>query len=290
MATTLVCVGLTTFDLVQQVAALPLPNQKITALDAWHDVGGPAANAARVASRLGCRVRLVTALGVGPFAALARERLGEIEVIDIAPPEHEFPISNVVLTPDGDRTIISRNAASLVGARLPDPEVLRDADVVLHDGHLLATSLALSNQAAPIQLLDGGSWKPGLDELLTRLDIAVVSGDFAFPGRRPDQALEDLLDAGVPRVARTRGAEPVELRIAGQVPVELPVPRLPAVDTTGAGDVLHGALAACLAQGTDFTASLRQAIEVASRSVTGRGVLAGFEGDAHSGASLRTSQ
>ena len=48
------------------------------------------------------------------------------------------------------------------------------------------------------------------------------------------------------------------------------------VDTTGAGDVLHGALAARLAQGLDLTAALREAIEMASRSVAGRGVLFGL--------------
>ena len=48
MAPVVVCVGLTTFDLVQRVAALPGPNQKVAAEQQWYDVGGPAANAARV--------------------------------------------------------------------------------------------------------------------------------------------------------------------------------------------------------------------------------------------------
>lgn len=272
----MVCVGLSTVDVVQEVPELPRPNQKVTSTHSWQDVGGPAANAARVAAALGCRVRLITALGDSDLASFARARLAGIEVIDIAPAEHQIPISAVALTPDGGRTIISRNASCLANALPADVQWLRDADVVLHDGHLLATSIALAGNAAPIHLLDGGSWKPGLERLLPNLDIAVVSADFALPGRTPEQALDDLAEIGIPRLARSRGPAPVELRIAGRPSTELPVPQVEAVDTMGAGDVLHGALAAKLAQGSDFTASLREAIEIASRSVTGRGVLSGL--------------
>ena len=126
-------------------------------------------------------------------------------------------------------------------------------------------------------MLDGGSWKPRLPILLPRLDIAVVSADFAFPGQPPERALAALADYGIARLARSRGAQPVQAMIADQAR-EFPVPRVEVVDTTGAGDVLHGALIAHLAHGRDFTASLQQAIVAASASVTGRGVLAGFDG------------
>lgn len=54
MAPVIVCVGLTTIDIAQVVDALPAADSKITADRAWLDVGGPAANAARVAHREGC--------------------------------------------------------------------------------------------------------------------------------------------------------------------------------------------------------------------------------------------
>ena len=271
MAPVVVCVGLTTFDLVQRVAALPGPNQKVAAEQQWYDVGGPAANAARVAAALGCRVRLVTALGTGPFAELAARRLTGIEIVELAGAGHRLPVSAIAITPDGARSVISRNAA---GAQVAPPGtgVVRDADVVLHDGHLLAASVRLGAQHRPIQLLDGGSWKPGLERLLPSLDIAVVSADFAFPGGTPEQALDRLSAHGIPRLARSAGADPVELRIAGHPNRRLPVPQVAVVDTLGAGDVLHGALAARLARGRDFTTALGEAIRLASRSVAGRGL------------------
>ena len=276
MSPLVVCVGLTTLDMVQAVDALPGSNQKVVATDFWWDVGGPAANAARVAARLGCEVRLVTALGGTELAELARTRLAGVEVIDLAPHDHQLPVSMIMVPPDGARSVVSRNAAGLSDAPLPASTVVDGAGVVLHDGHLLEASVALAGRPAPIHLLDGGSWKPGLQELLPLLDIAVVSADFALPGRSPEQALDDLTGLGIPRVARTRGSDPV-LAVIGEHRRSFDVPPVEALDTTGAGDVLHGALAAHLALGLDFTAALGAAIDQASRSVAGRGVLFGLE-------------
>lgn len=276
MAPLVVCVGLTTLDIAQAVDALPEPNQKIVSTRFWYDVGGPAANAARVASRLDCQVRLVTAIGDSDLAGLVRTRLAGIEVVDVAQAGHQLPVSTILVTHDGARSVVSRNTAALVGADLPSSRVIDGAEVVLHDGHLMDASVALASQPVPIHLLDGGSWKPGLPMLLPRLDIAVVSADFALPGHRPQDALADLVGYGIPRVARTRGSRPVQAVIGDQTR-DFGVPQVDVVDTTGAGDVLHGALAAHLAHGLDFTVSLQRAIAEASRSVTGPGVLAGLE-------------
>lgn len=276
MSPLVVCVGLTTLDLVHAVDALPARNQKVVSTHFWYDVGGPAANAARVASSLDCRVRLVTALGASDLADLMRARLIGVDVIDLASPDHQLPVSTIMVTPDGKRSVVSRNASALLGAQAPAAQLVEGAEVVLHDGHLLDASLALASQPAPIHLLDGGSWKAGLQLLLPRLDIAVVSADFALPGRRPADALTDLADYGIARLARSRGELPVQA-VIGDRTRDFPVPKVEVVDTTGAGDVLHGALAAHLAHGRDFTSSLQHAIVAAARSVTGQGVLAGFE-------------
>ncbi len=267
MAPVIVCVGLTTIDIAQVVTQLPAANSKITATDAWLDVGGPAANAARVASHDGCQVRLVTALGDSALAALARERLAGIEIIDVAPPGHRLPASTVFITPDGSRAVVSRNATALDSIRQPDPAVLDGAEVVLHDGHLLDVSFALATNPSPIHVLDGGSWKPGLEKLLPLIDVAVISADFALPRSTPERALDDLAGLGIPRLARTCGGDAVQAMIGEQLGL-FPVPRVEVVDSTGAGDVLHGSLVAQLAGGIDFTKALRNAIVEASESVT----------------------
>lgn len=272
-----VCVGLTTLDVVQWVDALPQPNQKVVATDFNFDLGGCAANAARVAVALGCHVRLVTALGDSDLARLARSRLAGVQIIDVAPPDHPLAVSSVLVTPDGARAVVSRNTQALPAARIPQGDVLADAAVVLHDGHLLAASVELAERQRPdaktLHLLDGGSWKRGLERLLPFIDIAVVSADFRVPGGRAADSLNALTGFGIPMLARSRGADPVQTRVKEE-PGEIPVPQVEAVDTLAAGDVLHGALAAYLALGQDFITALTGAVAIASLSVTGPGAMA----------------
>ncbi|MGM0384509.1 MAG: PfkB family carbohydrate kinase [Actinomycetota bacterium] len=265
-----VCCGLTTLDLVYEVDAPPAPDEKVVARDLLLDVGGPAANAARVARSLGCRVTLVTALGEGPLAELLRDALEGIDVEDVAPPGHRPPVSTVLVS-GGMRAVISMNATRLSSPAAPLP---RDgADALLVDGHLMGPAVALATAARragiPV-VLDGGSWKEGTWDLLPNVEIAAVSADFALPGGR--DVLPGLLDAGAGVAVRTNGPNPIDvLTPAGGFMVEVPTATV--VDSLGAGDVFHGALAAAVAGGADLGDAIGQAAAAASASVAHRGVL-----------------
>jgi ribokinase len=56
----------------------------------------------------------------------------------------------------------------------------------------------------------------------------------------------------------------------------LPAPEVTTIDTTGAGDVFAGVLAAALDAGTDLRAATTWAVRAASLKVTRRGTIAGF--------------
>ena len=272
-------VGLTTVDLVHRVERAPGPNEKIVATRADLAAGGPAANAAVTFAALGGSAVLLTALGTGPVASVARgDLLGcRVQVADAtaAPvpgggPVKDTPLSAVtVVESSGDRSLVSRNAegvcvdvpadlAALVGA----------AAVALLDGHHPALALAAAREASaagvPV-VLDAGSWKSVLPELLPHVTAAVCSADFAPPGTAgvPDATARVLLEAGPGFVAVTAGPGPVRWWTRGaQGAVE--VPEVHVRDTLGAGDVLHGAFAFALASGLrDPVLALRFAIDVA---------------------------
>jgi ribokinase len=59
-------------------------------------------------------------------------------------------------------------------------------------------------------------------------------------------------------------------------PVDIRAPRVRAVDATGAGDALNGALAAGLAAGLDLEAAAERAVVAASLSVTRAGAREGY--------------
>lgn len=271
MAVSVVCCGLTTVDMIYSVDVNPTQNQKVAAKSVRRGVGGPAANAARTAAALGAEVRLVTALGSGLLTEMARERLAGIDVVDLAPPEYEVPVSSVTLDAAGNRQVVSHNARGLT--RTAPPPMLGRVDALLVDGHLMDTAIRMADGAAragiPV-IFDGGSYKPGTEELLEHVDVAAVSADFAFP--RGGDTLRQVLDLGADLAIQTHGAKPVVIEtVRGRKWV--PVPQVDVVDTLGAGDVFHGALALAYARGDTAQAAVSYAIEIATRSVQARGAL-----------------
>jgi sugar/nucleoside kinase (ribokinase family) len=235
-----VVVGLCTVDLVQRVDELPAPGEKVQSTSVELAAGGPAANAAVAAAALGGEVRLSTVLGAHPLADLALRDLRAcgVAVTDVLPYRVEPPpVSAVsVRTRDGERTVVSRNAAGVAAATDVD---LAGAGALLVDGHhpelALRAAKAAREQGVPV-VLDAGSWKPVLAELLSYVDVCACSAAFLAPAPLTN-----------PVVIRTAGPDPVRWS-AGGAEGEVAVPPVAVVDTVGAGDVWHGAAALAVAR------------------------------------------
>lgn len=279
----MVCCGLTTIDVTQVVERVPGPDEKVVASSLAVEVGGPAANGARTAAALGAPTTLVTALGAGGLADLARAELAAagVTVLDLAD-DGDPPVSTVLVTRGtGERAVVSTNA---VGRRVaaPPPDVLDGAGALLVDGHLLGAQVRLAEAAraaGTAVILDGGSWKDGLEALLAHVDLAVLSADLVPPGAAStagtpddDAVLAAVARLGPALVARSHGGGPVAVLHDG-ARTKLSVPAVEVVDTLGAGDVLHGATAAALAAGEPWLDALASGVTVASRSVQHPGAL-----------------
>ena len=320
VSTVLAC-GVAVLDVQQTVDRLPGPDEKLVASDLLVCSGGPAANAAVTAAALGVDARLVTRIGDSPLGRLISADLAAhgVEVVDRAGPFEQPAVSTVLVTRGtGQRAVVSVNASRPRSAIPEDvagdwgQALVAGADALLVDGHHLdlAIPVATAARAAGIPvLLDGGSWKPGLERLLALVDIALISEVFGVPaeqlpaeqvlteqvpaeqlraelgGSRPREAGGDVLAAvaalGPPVVARSRGPRPLEvLTHSGRA--EAPVPVVEVVDTLGAGDVLHGALSAWLAvRGTGgLLDGLAWAARLAADSCTAAGAR-GWLADEH---------
>jgi sugar/nucleoside kinase (ribokinase family) len=273
-------VGLTTLDLIYGVPHFPHANEKQVATELAIAAGGPATNAAVAFRHLGNQSVLLSAVGQHPLSMLVRTDLAtqQVELKDLCPERTDpLPLSSILVTQStGDRSVVSRNAVNLqMPANRVSMACLENIDIVLMDGHQLEVSLAIA-QMASLQnisvVLDGGSWKPGLERLLPFIDYAVCSANF-FP---PDcttsaDAMQYLIEvigsrnlkkAIPPGIAITRGEQPIRYFHQGQMD-EVFVPAIQAVDTLGAGDVFHGAFCYAILQ-VPFTTALQQAIAVAS--------------------------
>ncbi|WP_265582727.1 PfkB family carbohydrate kinase [Streptomyces ferrugineus] len=279
--------GLCTLDVIQLVDHVPAPDEKLTAREQTVAAGGPAANAAVTFAHLGGAAGLLSAIGSHPLARAVTvdlDRAG-VTVSDLAPHATDPPaVSSIMVTAaTGQRAVASTNAT---GHRLAPPAdlgaLVAACDIVQLDGHhmQLATATAHAARAAGRRtVLDAGSWKPGTQNLLGWIDVAVCSADFHPPGTRtPTDVLRFLHRHGVAWAAVTRGERPI-VWAGPDGGGTVDVPAVPVADTLGAGDVLHGALTHHLAAQRElnsqgFAQALRAAAEVASRACTSFGTRA----------------
>jgi len=266
-------VGLVTLDLVYLVTSALSDNQKIVASDYTVAAGGPATNAAVTFSRLGNQANLLGVVGAHPITQLIQADLAsyEVAIADLDPDRSEPPsISSIIVTQStGERAVVSINAlkSQVESDRLPQ-DLLSGIDVVLIDGHQMAVGQSVAKLAKakgiPVAI-DGGSWKPGFEYILPFVDYAICSANFSPPGCHDTvEVFAYLAAAGIPHIAITQGEKPIQYLVGGKSNT-LDVPQIDAVDTLGAGDVLHGAFCHYILQ-KGFTDALAAAAKVAARS------------------------
>jgi sugar/nucleoside kinase (ribokinase family) len=266
-------VGLVTLDLVYQAERLPTSNQKIVAADYTVSAGGPATNAAVTFEHLGGVATILGVLGRHPITQLILADLQQVGVTiaDLAPDYPEPPsVSSVIVTAaTGERAVVSINAVNNQVTRASIPiDCLQDTDIVLIDGHQMKVGQEVAQQAKsqgiPI-VVDGGSWKPGFESVLSLTDYAICSVNFRPPGcENAEDVMAYLSRLGVPQIAITQGDRSIQYREKNRSGW-VDVPAIKAVDTLGAGDIFHGAFCFAILQ-EEFVEALSSAAKIAAYS------------------------
>ena len=285
-------VGRATLDVLYRLDRMPEEDTKVYARELLAAPGGPALNAAITHSLLGGKAMLVSAVGSGPWASTVRGELRRhgIPLLDLAAgTAYETPLCTVLASAaSATRTIVNPPISKATLRHLSDswtaeapPSWGGMPPVVLSDGFFLeeaAGFLSACKNAGAALCLDGGSWKPGVEELAPSLTVAICSERFAVPGRlgpndNSDSVIAWFAAKGVPYVAVTRGARSILASDRGRR-FEIEVGKIDATDTLGAGDVLHGAFCYHFARKTDFETALRRASEIATLSCQSPGAQA----------------
>ncbi|HAT14784.1 MAG TPA: ribokinase [Microcoleaceae bacterium UBA11344] len=251
----------------------PGENQKVVASDCTIAAGGPAANAAVTFSYLGNGAIWAGVLGTHAIAQLIRTDLAEynMRIIDLAPGRSDPPpVSSIIVTQGtGGRSVISINATkSQVDPQAINQDILTSVNIVLVDGHQIPASQEIAQIAKskniPI-VLDGGSWKPGSEEILPFIEWAVCSDNFHPPNcDNSEEVFAYLSAAGISNIAITRGEKPILYLNNGKYG-SIEVPQIQATDTLGAGDIFHGAFCHYILE-NNFTDSLTAAAKIAAES------------------------
>ncbi len=253
----LVCLGLSALDITWLVESLPAGGGKTRALDLRENGGGMAANAAAAAARLGAAVSFWGRAGADVAGIAMRDELAGLGV-DVAGfrlfDGARSSVSGILVDPSGERAIVNFRGAALPA----DPSwlplaAIAGADAVLADPRWPEGAAALFQEArrhGVPTVLDGDIAETAVfDALLPAVDCAV----FSEPGLAGYAGRAASLEAQL-QFARARGCAIAGVTLGERGVVwadgagehRLPAFPVEAIDTTGAGDVFHGALAFAL--------------------------------------------
>ncbi len=253
------CVGHCAIDHVFHIDQFPDHATKTPARSFDSVGGGMAANAALACARLGARVRFVGATGDDDAGRLVRRQLGA-EGIDLTQlqclPEAHTSASAIIVDGRGERHIFNHLGNALALAAVPGDAVWDGCDAVLVDprwpaGARAALEWARGNDCLSVLDADVAP-QQDLDALVACAQWVVFSEPglaLWAPGLAREPALRRALAHGAHQAAVTLGDKGVQYLVDGNLAV-VPAPPIKAVDTTGAGDVFHGAFTLALARGS----------------------------------------
>jgi sugar/nucleoside kinase (ribokinase family) len=240
--------------------------------------GGNIATALVAAAALGARVAFVGRLSDQEDGALVRADLAAHGVdLQFALPDSEArPIrATIVVFQHGDR-FIAYDDATRIGL-LPGDDVtpLLLSRTVLLDTYALApTVAALGTDVSEISIVADVEGEVDSDSLkkVQHLVLPMAFARRLTAESEPAAIVAALWNDQRSTVVITDGADGVLFRDAGSADCRhQPSFEVPVVDTTGCGDVFHGAYAVALARGYDASERVRFAAAAGAICATGRG-------------------
>lgn len=274
-------IGLNTIDMQFFVEEFPRENSKIKAHNNEVAPGGPATNAAIACAFLGAETTLVTPIGKHSLSRFIEEDISrhKVKLIDPIKNIESKPVFASIITNEinGERTIFSYHPQKNQQQLLQEIELgdLKQFDIAMFDGFYPEFSTLLAQQlkqSGVTTVLDGGSWKPGIEDLLPHIDFAICSNDFIIP--QTNNVIERanrLFEYGIKSIAFTRGKSSI-LSFHNDITLKkIEVPKISARDTLGAGDIFHGAFCYYYAFQPNFEQALKNAASIAAISCKYRG-------------------
>jgi ribokinase len=282
--------GCTAVDDLLYVDAYPAPDTKVRVRRREQQCGGLTATALVAAARLGAHCAFAGILGddeASRFVAGCLEREG-IDLRHLVRRTGATPIHSTIIV-DGarlTRTILfDLNGSAGADAEAPSAEVIRAARVLFVDhygieGMTRAARIARAAGIPVVADLERDEW-PGFADLFALVDHLIVSRRFAerLTGEAdPAKACQCLGRETREAVVVTSGEQGCWY-VGREVPAmarHQPAFQVAVADTTGCGDVFHGAYAASLARGLELAARIRFAAAAAALKATRPGAQAGI--------------
>ena len=285
MKNSVVVVGSYNTDLTIKTKRIPRPGETVLGGSFFQGGGGKGANQAVACARAGARVAFLARVGNDTFGEGALRRLKEEGVAThcvVRDEQYPTGVAFILVEEQGENSIV---VASGANARLSPADIERAKEEIAAAGVILLQlecpvetirhAIHLAHQCGALVILN-----PAPAEQLTGLPFDEV--DILTPNRVEAEMLAGasitddaslvgvalkILDLGPRNVLITLGSKGVFAASRDAMNL-LPALEVQAIDSTGAGDIFSGSLAAFLAEGKSIDQSVRMAMAAASISVT----------------------
>ena len=244
-------IGHASYDITFRVDKYPIENTKQRVGKHIDCGGGPASNAGYLLALWGCDVSFQGIAGNDYYGEMIKAEFNSVnvdttylELIDNFETDLSIIIAN---STNASRTILTSKDNIVPKCSMPNDNKY---DVILVDGEEeeMSKRVLLNNKSA-IKVIDAGTCKPSTVNLCPYVDYLVCSKNFAldYTKLEYDGSIDSLIKIYNKLVSDFHNTVVITLEDKGcftKIDYEyklIPSIKVKAVDTTGAGDIFHGA-------------------------------------------------
>lgn len=274
-------IGINATDTIIRLPHFPALDSKVEILAAERKAGGQTASAIVACQRWGLRTRYAGKIGddaAGKFQMEEMSREGVDAHWITAPGCMSQSAFILVDQQSGERTVLWKRDIQIA---LQPADIRREwisgAQVLLVDGHDTAAATQAARWAHEERVLVIGDFDnryTGVEVLLEYADFAITSKDFPERLTGERDLLKSLPELKAKFKCRLTGATLGRLGVIAWDGVRFhlcPGFRVRTADTTGAGDIFHGAFAYGLVRGLDLESNLEFSCAAAGLNCEGHG-------------------
>lgn len=280
--------GAVAVDDLLYVDRYPAPDSKVPVRAFKREGGGLAGTALIAAARLGARAAFCGVLGDDELSRFTLQEL-EREGVDCTPvlnhPEAQ-PVHSIVIVDQttGERRILySLLGVTEIAADAVTPELIAGCRVLFVDSTVITSGLRAIELAhhhhipvvGDVEIGDDARLRTFADQI-DHLIIGAAMAQYLTGEGDPVAAVHTLSRRDRACCVVTAGGDGCWYSEYGGQAQHVPALKVDVVDTTGCGDVFHGAYAACLAQGEPISQAVRVATIAAGIKATRPGGRAGI--------------
>lgn len=273
------CIGHSTYDITIVMDFYPPEDKKYKVDTIIESGGGPSNNAAYLLAKWGTNTHYASTVGYDLYGRRIKKELEKIGVkTKLMELRKKFSTSVsyiIVNLSNGSRTVLGYTAADM---KLNRKKIKMKPNIILVDGYEFDIAMrTLTENPKAIKVIDAGRASKETIELSKKVDYLVCSRDFAeqYTNQKIDikdiKGLTSIYNTLVSEfnniVVITLGEDGVLYKVDDTIKI-MPPYKVEPKDTTGAGDIFHGAFVYGLCQNYNLEKTIKIASIAAALSVT----------------------